>query len=193
MKADGLADTQQGRGTFVLAQSAPPPFRRKAPVPNSAQSIIELAKLRLGVEGAAAALAAQRRTPEQLTRLKDCLDRMEQSLRGGISGTEADLEFHQTIADATGNKPPPHAHELFTAVFRDRHRNLQVTERSRTRPLAESPRRATRNLRSHCCKGRRRSRSSHQTSHPRCRSADGPAQAAIAVFYAQRANLSLLT
>lgn len=103
LKADGLIDTQQGRGTFVLAQSAPPPFRLKAPAAESTQSIIELAELRLGVEGMAAALAARRRTPEQLARLRDCLDRMEQSLRDGSSGTEADLEFHRTIADATGN------------------------------------------------------------------------------------------
>lgn len=103
LKADGLIDTQQGRGTFVLAQSPALPFRFKPPTPDNAQSIIDLAELRLGVEGTAAALAAQRRTQGQLARLKDCLDRMEQSVKDGSSGTEADLDFHQTIAEATGN------------------------------------------------------------------------------------------
>jgi DNA-binding FadR family transcriptional regulator len=103
MKADGLLDTQRGRGTTVLPQSMKTPFRFKAPSQDLARSIIELAELRLGVEGTAAALAAQRRTPEQVAKLKDCLDRMQASIEGGTSGTDADLEFHRTIADATRN------------------------------------------------------------------------------------------
>lgn len=103
LKADGLLDTQQGRGTFVLAQSVHTPFRLKAHTQDVAQSIVDLAELRLGIEGTAAALAAQRRTPAQLARLKECLDRMQASLHDGSSGTEADLEFHRTIAEATGN------------------------------------------------------------------------------------------
>jgi DNA-binding FadR family transcriptional regulator len=103
LKADGLIDTQQGRGTFVLAQSATPPFRFQAAAQAGAQSIVDLAELRLGLEGTAAALAAQRRSAAQLARLKECLDAMDQSVKEGSSGTEADLAFHRTIADATGN------------------------------------------------------------------------------------------
>ncbi|QHI98323.1 FCD domain-containing protein [Xylophilus rhododendri] len=103
MKSDGLIDTQQGRGSFVLAPSVRTPFRFEAPSAQSTQSILELAELRLGVEGMAAALAATRRTPEQLARLKHCLDDMARALAEGSSGSEADLEFHRTIADATGN------------------------------------------------------------------------------------------
>lgn len=103
LKSDGLIDTQQGRGSFVLAPSARTPFRFDAPLAHSTQSILELAELRLGVEGTAAALAAQRRTPRQLARLKQCLALMAQALETGASGSEADLEFHRTIADATGN------------------------------------------------------------------------------------------
>ncbi|MCU7370078.1 FadR/GntR family transcriptional regulator [Paucibacter sp. O1-1] len=103
LKADGLIDTQQGRGTFVLALAVQPSFKFSPGAFDSAQAIIDLAELRLGVEGTAAALAARRRTPAQLARLKACLDRMEYSLRDGTSGAEADLEFHQTIAEATCN------------------------------------------------------------------------------------------
>jgi DNA-binding FadR family transcriptional regulator len=103
MKSDGLIDTQQGRGSFVLATSARTPFRFEAPVAHSTRSILELAELRLGVEGTAAALAAARRTPEQLARLRQCLDRMAQAVRDRVSGSEADLDFHRAIADATGN------------------------------------------------------------------------------------------
>ncbi|SDE93902.1 DNA-binding transcriptional regulator, FadR family [Variovorax sp. CF079] len=103
LKSDGVLDTQQGRGTFVLAQSVHTPFRLKAHTEDLAQSIVDLAELRLGVEGTAAALAAQRRTNAQLARLKDCLERMERAVRDGVNGSEADLEFHRTIAEATGN------------------------------------------------------------------------------------------
>lgn len=104
MKSDGLIDTQQGRGSFVLATSARTPFRFEAPSAQSTESILELAELRLGVEGTAAALAATRRTPAQLERLKRCLDDMAEALAAGTSGSEADLEFHRTIAEATGNR-----------------------------------------------------------------------------------------
>lgn len=103
MKSDGLIDTQQGRGSFVLAPSVRTPFRFEAPTVPSTQSILELSELRLGVEGTAAALAARRRTPAQLDRLKQCLDAMDRAVNYGESGSEADLEFHSTIADATGN------------------------------------------------------------------------------------------
>jgi Transcriptional regulators len=103
MRADGLVDTQQGRGTFVLALATPPAFRFKASTDGGVQSILDLAELRLGIEGTAASLAARRRTPAQLARLKSCLDRMERAVHEGASGTDADLEFHQTIAEATGN------------------------------------------------------------------------------------------
>jgi len=103
LKADGLVDTQQGRGTFVLARAVEPSFRLSTPNSGDAQAIVDLAELRLGVEGEAAALAARRRTSAHLAQLKKCLERMERAVRDGTSGSDADLEFHRTIAEATGN------------------------------------------------------------------------------------------
>jgi len=103
LRADGIIDAQQGRGSFVLQQSLRRPFRFDASLASSQNGIAQLAELRLGVEGMAAALAAERRTPAQLARLQDCLSQMEQATQSGSSGNEADLAFHQTIAEATGN------------------------------------------------------------------------------------------
>ncbi|WP_306565911.1 FadR/GntR family transcriptional regulator [Aquabacterium sp.] len=103
LKADGLLDTKRGRGTLVLERSMNTPFRFKALGEDSARSIAELSELRIGVEGTAAALAAQRRTHAEVTKLKSCLDRMQAAIDSGTSGTDADLEFHRTIADATHN------------------------------------------------------------------------------------------
>jgi len=106
LKADGLVDAQQGRGSFVMGHSLRTPFRFNPETAGSLQAIVQLAELRLGVEGTAAALAAARRTPAQLKRLKRCLSQMDAALRqgNGVGGEEADLEFHQTIAEATGNE-----------------------------------------------------------------------------------------
>lgn len=103
LKADGIVDTQQGRGSFVLQHSLRKPFRFDPALAHSPQGIAQLAELRLGVEGMAAALAAERRTAAQLAHLRQCLARMEQAARTGSGGSEADLAFHQTIAEATGN------------------------------------------------------------------------------------------
>ena len=101
LKAEGLIETRQGRGSFVLAPSARTPFRFEAPAADVTASIVELAELRLGVEGTAAALAAERRSPAQLDHLRDCLRRMADA--DGAGGADADLDFHRTIAEATGN------------------------------------------------------------------------------------------
>lgn len=106
LKADGLVDVQQGRGTFVRAASGATAFRfvESEAEADPLHTVQELAELRLGVEVAAASLAALRRTPEQLARLKASLDAMEQAVLDRSSGSEADLAFHATIAQATGNR-----------------------------------------------------------------------------------------
>lgn len=104
LKADGVLEVRQGRGSFVLPQSLKRPFRFDPSTAGSVESVRKLAELRLGVEATAAGLAAARRTPEQLERLSQHLAQMAQAVRTGASGTEADLQFHETIAEATGNE-----------------------------------------------------------------------------------------
>jgi GntR family transcriptional repressor for pyruvate dehydrogenase complex len=103
LKSDGIIDAQQGRGSFVLRHSLRTPFRFDLKGTGALTEIVQLGELRLGVEGVAAALAATRRTEKHLERLKSCIDRMRTAVRKGTDGTAADLEFHQTIADATRN------------------------------------------------------------------------------------------
>jgi GntR family transcriptional repressor for pyruvate dehydrogenase complex len=103
LRADGVVDAKQGRGSFVLESSLRTPFRFDPSSASSLEGIAQLAELRLGVEGTAAALAARRRSPQQLALLKKYLARMEQAVKDGTGGSEADLAFHQTIAEATGN------------------------------------------------------------------------------------------
>ncbi len=69
-----------------------------------ARFVKDLFELRGVLEPAAAALAAQRHTPEQLAAMDLALATMAQLGLGCAEGQAADQEFHTAILDATGNE-----------------------------------------------------------------------------------------
>jgi DNA-binding FadR family transcriptional regulator len=62
-----------------------------------------LFELRTVIEPAAAALAAERRTAEQLRRMRESLDRMAAHSLATDEGRQADREFHAALLEASGN------------------------------------------------------------------------------------------
>ncbi len=62
-----------------------------------------LTEIRRAVEPAAAALAAERRSRAEISRLRDCVRRMARSGGGRENFAKADLEFHLMIGVASGN------------------------------------------------------------------------------------------
>ncbi|MEA1941172.1 MAG: FadR/GntR family transcriptional regulator [Pseudomonadota bacterium] len=64
-----------------------------------------LFELRMIVEPAAAALAAERRKPAHLTRMREALMEMERCGVDNEDGRDADRTFHDTVLEATGNMP----------------------------------------------------------------------------------------
>ena len=65
--------------------------------------VVGLFELRLIIEPAAAALAAERRSAEDLARMRDALQRMERHGLADADGQSADREFHDAILAATRN------------------------------------------------------------------------------------------
>jgi DNA-binding FadR family transcriptional regulator len=63
----------------------------------------QVMELRRGLEVEMAALAAQRRTPEQLDRLWSTLQAMATTLHDRARYAEADLHFHVLLGQASGN------------------------------------------------------------------------------------------
>ena len=61
-----------------------------------------LAEIRIGVEVESAALAAERRSEEQARALLACADRLAEA-RSAEEFARIDLEFHRTVAEASGN------------------------------------------------------------------------------------------
>lgn len=63
----------------------------------------DLAEVRLAIEPQAAALAAARRTQEELAELRQCIADMRSATDSPRQFAEADLGFHQVIGRASGN------------------------------------------------------------------------------------------
>ena len=62
-----------------------------------------LTEVRRSLEPAAAALAAQRRSPTDISRLRECVRQMARTDHTRQSFAEADLDFHLAIGNASGN------------------------------------------------------------------------------------------
>lgn len=65
--------------------------------------VFDLATMRLAFEPAAAALAAQRATPEDIARLREIVERLGDARHDRASIAQVDLEFHLAVADISRN------------------------------------------------------------------------------------------
>lgn len=104
LKAKGLVHTQQGIGAFVLKDIPAVAFRIEEDNLELVEEIVGVMELRISIELEAAALAAVRRDEEDLARIKNALDLMNEAIERDESSIHADLEFHRAIAIATKNR-----------------------------------------------------------------------------------------
>src|SRR5438876_882484 len=104
LRAEGLIATQQGVGAFVLQRRASLGFRIPQGELATAQEVIKVLELRTSIEAEAAALAAVRRTPEQLTAIHAALEDMTRNIDCGGNATDEDFQFHVSVSTATQNK-----------------------------------------------------------------------------------------
>ena len=101
LHADGLVTTRQGSGSYV--QRRPPDqLMRLARVADIA-GMLRCLEVRMALEGQAAALAAQRRTPKQMEGITAALAALQAAFKAGAVPAQADFEFHRAVASASGN------------------------------------------------------------------------------------------
>ena len=104
LRADGLLESRQGAGVYVLA---PPASEETLTLFSHASDkisdIIEELELRIGIEVEAAGLAAARSSPAQEAAIQAELDHFAQLMAEGKSTDESDFRFHMAIAAATNN------------------------------------------------------------------------------------------
>jgi len=102
LQADGVVNCRRGSGSYV--QHRPKrEFFDLAPIGGIAD-LMRCFEYRVAVEAAAAALAATRRTAQDLQAIGEALQGMADAIEHGRVGTEADIQFHQAIAAATKNR-----------------------------------------------------------------------------------------
>ena len=105
MQAAELVQTRHGVGTFVIGPPGPGAESFRIPPGQLAtlNDVIAVLELRIGVETEAAGLAAQRRTEDNLKRLRGTLAAFAQAVEAGHDAVQADVAFHQQVAAATQN------------------------------------------------------------------------------------------
>ncbi len=103
LRSEGLVVSRQGSGVFVADHRASRTFRI---VPDEVRSLTEIEnvlQLRLAVELEAAAIAAKKRSDEDLAHMRRWLDAMDASISAGDAAIESDFAFHCAISAATRN------------------------------------------------------------------------------------------
>lgn len=101
--SEGLVETRAGSGTFV-AREVRPARGVVRDHPLDRKQIEELIEAREVLEPRVVALAAQRASAEQVRRLWEAVEQMEEAALDPRAFAEADVELHMAIAEASGNR-----------------------------------------------------------------------------------------
>ncbi len=113
LQAAGQVRTRHGIGTFVVGPGETAPFRIAPEQLATLRDVIAMLELRIGLETEAAALAAQRRSAQNLGEMRAALDDVAVNVEAGRDAVAADFRFHLEIARATQNT---HFAELTAAM-----------------------------------------------------------------------------
>ncbi|MBM7691689.1 GntR family transcriptional repressor for pyruvate dehydrogenase complex [Peribacillus deserti] len=104
LRAAGFINSRQGGGSYVEETTNSTFFQHMHVENDDVETIKHLFEMRKVLEPEAAYLAALRRTPEQLNKMKQILMIMEEeSIGQGTSAMKADIDFHSSIIRATHN------------------------------------------------------------------------------------------
>lgn len=103
LQAGGLVETRHGVGTFVLGDGEAAAIRLGGADPLAAlRDVVAVVELRLGLEAEAAALAAARRSDDELRALREAQADFLRAIDGGDT-VLPDVNLHLAIARATHN------------------------------------------------------------------------------------------
>ncbi|WP_431126493.1 FadR/GntR family transcriptional regulator [Variovorax paradoxus] len=102
LKSLGLLDSRQGSGVYVRPAGVEP-LRFEMPHVASREAVIQMVELRRALEAEVAALAAERRTPEDVQRIREAIEALHAAVSAGGNGADEDVRFHRAIAEAARN------------------------------------------------------------------------------------------
>ena len=102
LRFDGVVETRQGVGVFILGKESRSVLRIDAEILRDESLMSSLFELRSIIEVEAAGLAAGRRNRKDLAAIKTAMLTLYNS-EGSDSSADADIEFHRAIVQATDN------------------------------------------------------------------------------------------
>ncbi len=102
LRSDGIVVSRHGSGSYV--QHRPNKALFDIAPTGSIAGLMRTFEFRLALESEAAALAAIRRTAQDLTHIGRAYDKLEKAIKKGELGVEADINFHLAIAIAAKNE-----------------------------------------------------------------------------------------
>lgn len=103
LRSEGRVWSQQGRGAFVSEETHASVLTIETDPLREQDNFRSLFELRGILEVQAAALAAERRSDEDLERMRRALATMQESPYGSVKWRKRDIEFHRAVAAATRN------------------------------------------------------------------------------------------
>jgi GntR family transcriptional repressor for pyruvate dehydrogenase complex len=103
LKHEGVVEGRQGSGIYVTEQAGVKPLRIEIGAVESLESVLQIMELRRAIEAEAASQAALRHSDAQGLEIESALRRIDEEVAAGRDGVAADLAFHRSIAEASGN------------------------------------------------------------------------------------------
>lgn len=103
LKYEGVIESKRGSGPIVKGPGPDRGFTMDVDELSQGE-LVDFFEFRIVLEGEAAAMAAVRRTSEQLNQLHNQLEKIFRAVEAEESGNEPDYLFHQLIADIAGNQ-----------------------------------------------------------------------------------------
>jgi len=102
--AIGVLETRRGEGTYVSFLTVGSFMNSLLPVLIlNKKNMMDILQYRSMVEGESAALAAQNATDNDLLKMRECVETITRIARPCLEFSQADMQFHRVVAEATQN------------------------------------------------------------------------------------------
>ena len=103
LKMLGLIESRQGSGAFVMRREASTQAPLVLAPDGSIDAVIQMVEVRRALEAESAALAAARRSKQDIQQIKATIQTLERAVASGGDGVAEDVAFHTAIATAARN------------------------------------------------------------------------------------------
>jgi GntR family transcriptional repressor for pyruvate dehydrogenase complex len=105
LESQGFLESRPGNGTYVSNNAIDTLVQPLASfILKEKDYQIELFEMRQLLESQLAYLAAERATPENMTKMEKILSSQEEQIANGETGLDSDSDFHHALAEAANNR-----------------------------------------------------------------------------------------